>query len=154
MEPWGKKKLKFHDGLQSYQLTSASRSAHHGRSAGTSWLETLKAIVDFQNLILYPVVFTILEAWKLKVGRTHFLKVSVLGLTWCTMLFNFENCVISAQNRFNLKLSNLDIFEIFDTADPRWLSGLSNDVSITFQFCLSTELYQMGAKNEFFCKAL
>ena len=46
------------------------------------------------------------------------------------MLFNFENCVISAQIRFNLKLSNLDTFEIFDTADQSWLSGLSNDVSI------------------------
>ena len=34
-----------------------------------------------------------------------------------TKLFNFENCVILAQIRFNLTLSNLDIFEIFDTAD-------------------------------------
>ena len=34
-----------------------------------------------------------------------------------TKLFNFENCVILTQIRFNLKLSNLDIFEIFDTAD-------------------------------------
>ena len=34
-----------------------------------------------------------------------------------TKLFNFENCVILAQIRFNLKPSHLDIFKIFDTAD-------------------------------------
>ena len=47
-------------------------------------------------------------------------------------LFNFENCEILAQIRFNLKRSNLDIFEIFNTAGGSWLSGLSNDVSIIF----------------------
>ena len=49
-----------------------------------------------------------------------------------TKLFNFENCVILAQIRSNLRLSNLDIFEIFDTADENWLPGLSNDISIIF----------------------
>ena len=33
-----------------------------------------------------------------------------------TKLFNFENCVILAHIRFNLKLSSLDIFESFDSA--------------------------------------
>ena len=34
-----------------------------------------------------------------------------------TKLFNFENCVILVQFRFNLKVINLAIFEIIDTAD-------------------------------------
>ena len=44
-------------------------------------------------------------------------------------LFNFENCVILAHIRFNLKLSSLDIFESFDSASGSWLSDLSNDLS-------------------------
>ena len=44
-------------------------------------LETLKTIDDFQNLMIYPVVFITLEAWKLNFGRSHFYKVSVIGLT-------------------------------------------------------------------------
>ena len=35
MEPWEKRKLNFHDGLQSYQLNSAGQAALVGRSAGT-----------------------------------------------------------------------------------------------------------------------
>ena len=52
--------------------------------------------------------------------------------TVLSKIFNFENCKILAQIRFNLKRSNLDIFEIFNTAGGSWLSGLSNDVSIIF----------------------
>ena len=58
-------------------------------------------------------------------------------------LFNFENCVILAHIRFNLKLSSLDIFESFDSASGSWLSDLSNDVSIIFQFWLLSELCQI-----------
>ena len=36
MKPLEKENLKFHDGLQSYKLTSAGRSALKGRSAGMS----------------------------------------------------------------------------------------------------------------------
>ena len=54
--------------------------------------------------------------------------------SFITKLFNFENCVILAQIKFNLKLSNLDIFEIFDTADQSFHAGLSNDVSTFFYF--------------------
>ena len=37
--------------------------------------------------------------------------------SYITKLFNFENCVILAQIKLNLKFSNLEIFEIFYTAD-------------------------------------
>ena len=52
--------------------------------------------------------------------------------SFITKLLNLEHCVILAHIRFNLKLRNLNIFEIFNTADQSWLSGLSNDVSIIF----------------------
>ena len=45
--------LKLNDGLQSYHLTITGRSDHLGRSAGTSWLETLKAIVEYQKKIIW-----------------------------------------------------------------------------------------------------
>ena len=68
-------------------------------------------------------------------------------------LFNFENCVILAHIRFNLKISSLDIFESFDSASGSWLSDLSNDVSIIFQFWLLSELCQIfkcSQKTDFF----
>ena len=54
--------MNFHDGLQSYLLTSAGRSAQQGRSAGTGQQESLKAIVEFQNLVHFLTGFTFLQA--------------------------------------------------------------------------------------------
>ena len=82
----------------------------------------------------------VLAATYQNILQTKFQKKKYSSIT---KLFNFENCVILAQIRLNLKFSNLEIFEIFDTADQSWLSGLSNDVSIIFQFWLPTELYQI-----------
>ena len=58
-----------------------------------------------------------------------------------TKLFNFENSVILALIRLNLKVNNLNIFEIFDDAGETWLSGLSNDMSIIFEFWALSEIY-------------
>ena len=41
--------LKFHDGLQTFLLTSAGRAALLGRSAGTGQQVSLKAILVIQN---------------------------------------------------------------------------------------------------------
>ena len=60
-----------------------------------------------------------------KLSFCHHLFVLMWGVSQCVLaakfsavskLFKFENCVILAHIRFNLKLSSLDIFQSFDSA--------------------------------------
>ena len=64
--------LKFHDGLQTFLLTSASRAALLGRWAGTGQQVTLKAIVEVQIFSLERLYTTIKVPRTLQLGRPHF----------------------------------------------------------------------------------
>ena len=63
---------------------SASQSAKQGRPAGTSQQESLKAIVEFQNLIHFLISFTILKAQKMNFRRPHFSIILNQSRTQCT----------------------------------------------------------------------
>ena len=86
IKPLKRKILNFHDGPQSYLLTCASQAAQQGRSAGTGQQESLKAIVEFPNLIHFLIGFTILQAQKLKFRRPHFSIILNQSRTWCAAL--------------------------------------------------------------------
>ena len=67
--------LKFHNGLQTFLLTSAGQAALLGRLAGTGQQVTLKAIVEIQNFSFSWLCTDTIDPQTLTLERPYFSRI-------------------------------------------------------------------------------